>query len=100
MLCVETYLRMAAILFGDIRVVVFQAGGSAHDFGEVERFDGDAVGFENFFAVTNGVEGGGTRADGANAKVLEAFDDAADGQEPLQILGEGVGVWRFRVQRG
>src|SRR5208282_2993771 len=85
---------------GDFRVVVFEAGGSAHDFGEVERFDGDAAGFENFFAVTNGVERGGTRADGADAKPFEPFDDAANGEEPVEILGEGVGVGCFRVERG
>ena len=85
---------------GDFWVVVLEAGGSAHHFGEVERFDGDAVCFKNFFAVTNRVESGWTRADGADAKPLKAFDDAANGEEPIQILGEGVRVGRFRVQRG
>ena len=98
MLCVETYWRMAASRCRDFRVVVLEAGGAAHDFGEVERFDGDAVGFENFFAVADGVEGGGTRADGADAKPLEAFDDAADGEEPVQIFLETCGVGRFGVQ--
>ncbi len=85
---------------GDIRVVVFQASGAAHDFREIERFDGDSVCFKDFFAVTHGVEGSGTRTDGADAKPFEAFDDAAHGQEPIQILGEGLGIGRFRVQRG
>ncbi len=67
-------------------VVVLHAADAAEDFGEVEGFDGDAAGFEKFFAVADGVECRGTRADGADAEIAQAVDDAADGGEPVEIL--------------
>ena len=49
-------------------VAVLHALDAAEDFGEIDGLDGDAVGFENFFAVANGVERRGARADGADAQ--------------------------------
>ena len=69
-------------------VVIFHAIDAAEDFGEVEGFDGDALRFENFFAVTDGVEGGGAGADGADSEVAKSFYYAADGGEPLEIVGK------------
>ena len=79
---------------------VLHADDAAEDFGEVDGFDGDAAGFEQFLAVADGVERRGARADGADAEAAQAADDAADGGEPGEILGEDVGIGGFGVQRG
>ena len=89
-----------ACSFGLRGVVVFHPLDAAEDFGEVDGLDGDAVGFENFLAVANGVEGGGARADGADAEVAHAVRHAADGGEPGEILLKSFGIGRFGVQRG
>ena len=65
-------------------VVVFRFFDAAHDFGEVEGFDGDAGALQQLLRVADGVEGRGARADGAEADVAQAADDAADGGEPLR----------------
>ena len=70
------------------------------DFGEVDGLDGDAGGFEQFLAVADGVEGGGTRADRADADAAQAVGDAADAGEPGEILAEELGIGRFGVLRG
>ena len=67
-------------------VVIAHALDAAEDFGEVDGLDGDAVGFEDLFAVADGVEGGGAGADGADAEAAQAADDAADGGEPVEIV--------------
>ena len=69
----------------DRGVFIRQLARPAEDFGEVEGLDGDAAGFEQFFAVTDGVEGGGPRADGADAGVLQFAHDVAGGGEAPQI---------------
>ena len=81
-------------------VVVFGLLDAAHDFGEVEGFDGDAGALEELLGVADGVEGGGTRADGAEANVAQAAHDAADGGEPLEVGLELGGVGGFGVQGG
>ena len=42
----------------------------------------------SFSRVADGVEGGGARADGADAEVLQSAHDAADGGEPCEVGGE------------
>ena len=69
-------------------IVVFHAIDAAEDFGEIEGFDGDALGFENLFAVTNGVEGGWARADGADSQVAKSLYYAADCGEPFEVVGK------------
>ncbi len=81
-------------------VGVLHAGDAAHDFAEVEGFDGDAAALQQFFRVADGVECGGTRADGADAEVLQAANDAADGGEPGEVGGELGRVGGLGVQRG
>src|SRR5580700_2068963 len=81
-------------------VVVFHALDAAEDFGEVEGFAGDALRFENFLAVADGVEGGGARANGAYSEVAKSFYHAADSCEPLEIVGKLRGAGAFGVQGG
>ena len=66
-------------------VVVLHVVDAAENFREVDGLDGDAVGFKDALGVADGVEGGGTRADGADAEILEALDDAADRGEPFEV---------------
>jgi len=53
---------------------------AAEDFREVNGLDGDTAGLIKALGVADGVEGAGTRADGADAQILEALRDAADGR--------------------
>ena len=69
-----------------VGVVVLQPADAAEDLGEVERLDGDAVGFEQFLAVADGVERRRPRADGADAQLAQAVGDAADRGEPREVL--------------
>src|SRR4029077_20648619 len=62
---------------------VLHAVDAAEDFGEIDGLDGDAGALEEFFAVADGVEGGGTGSDGADAEAAEAAGDAADGGEGI-----------------
>ena len=83
------------------RVVgVFHVVDAAEDFREVDGLDGDAAGFEDALGVADGVEGRGTRADGADAEILEALDDAADRGEPFEVGLELGRVESLSVQRG
>ncbi len=69
-------------------VVIAQLVDAAKDFAQVDRFDGDAARLIEALRVAHRVEGRGTRADGADAQILQALDDAADGGEPGQVGGE------------
>jgi len=81
-------------------VVILHTTDAAEDFGEVEGFDGDATGFEQFFAVAHGVEGCRTGAEGTDAEIAQAVHNAADGGKPCKVLGELRGIGGFGVQRG
>ena len=94
------YFLMAASLACAASSLSFMRVDAAHDLGEVERFDGDAGALQQLFGVADGVEGRGARADGAEADVLEAAHDAADGGEPGEVGLELGRVRRFGVQRG
>ena len=88
---------MAASLACAASSVSFMLVDAAEDLGEIDGLDGDAAGLEDALGVAHGVEGRGTRADGADAQILQALDDAADRGEPLQIglelrRGRGVSV--------
>ena len=54
----------------------------------------------SLLAVAHGVERRRARADGADAQAAQAAHHAADGGEPVEILGEDVGIGSFGVQRG
>ena len=82
----------------DSVVIVFRLFNAAHDFGEVEGFDGDAGALEQLLGVADGVEGGGASADGTEANVAQTADDAADGGKPLQVGLELGRVRGFGVQ--
>ena len=71
---------------------------AAEHFGEIERLNRNPVRFENLFAVANGVESRGTRANCADAQIAEAVHHAADAGEPLQVFGELRRVGAFGVQ--
>ncbi len=58
------------------------------NFGKVNRRDADAVAFENFFRITNGVERAGPRADRAEAHAAHAIHHAADAEKFLQVALE------------
>ncbi len=73
-----------------VLIVVLHSVDAAQNFGEIERLDGDALRLQNLFAVTHGVEGRGTRADGADAQVPESVHYAADGGEPLRSLANSA----------
>ncbi len=68
--------------------------GEAEDFGKIDGGDGDAVAFEDFFGVADGVESAGSCADGAEASAAEAADRAADRGEAGEVGFEG-GVGRM-----
>ena len=90
---------MALSLGLHVGLLALQTADAAEDLGEVEGLDGDAVGFEQLLAVADGVEGRGTRADGADAELAQAVGDAADGGEPRDVADELRRVGRFGVQR-
>ncbi len=81
-------------------VVVLEPLDAAQDFGKIERLDRDAAALQQLLAVANRVEGRGTRADRAHAKVGKAAHHAADRGEPRQVLAEVIGVGLHRVRRG
>ena len=81
-------------------VVVLHALDAAQHFGKIERLDRDALRFQNFLAVADGVERRGTRANRAHAQVAETIHHAADSREPLQVFGELGRVGALGVQRG
>ncbi len=81
-------------------VRVLQPVDAAEDLGQIEGFYGDAGAFEQLLRIANGIEGGRTRANGADAQIAEAADDAADRCEPGEVLREALGVGRRGVQRG
>ena len=82
------------------RVVrVLQPIDAAEDFGEIDGFDRDAGALQKFFAIADGVESRGARADGADAQIAEAAHDAADRGEPREVLGEALGVGCRGVER-
>ncbi len=66
-------------------VVVLHAIDAAEDFRQIDRLDRDAAGFEDALGIANRVERRGTRADRADAEILQALHDAADRREPLQV---------------
>jgi len=81
-------------------VIVFHAVNAAEDFREIDGLDRDAIGFENALGVAHGVEGRGTRADGADLQVLETLHDAANLREPFEISFEFGRGYRLSVERG
>ena len=93
-----TYLLISASFPCTPASSSFELRDAAEDFRQVERLGRDAVGFEQFLAVADGVEGGRPRADAADAQVAHAVDDAADGREPGQIVAEVIRVRADRVQ--
>ena len=78
-------------------VGILQATDAPEDLGEIERLDGDAAGFKDALRVAHGIEGGGTRTDGADAQILEALHDAANGGEPLEVGLELGGAEAFSM---
>ncbi len=46
---------------------------AAEDLRQIDGLDRDAVGFKNALGVAHGIEGRGTRADGADAQILESL---------------------------
>src|SRR5215469_3939785 len=81
-------------------VVILHTVDTAEHFGKIERFHGNAAAFEQFFAVTHGVECRGARADRADAQVAQAFDNAANRCKPREVLREFGRIGSFGVQRG
>ena len=81
------------------RVVILHFFDAAEDFGKVDSDDRDASGFQNLFAVANGIECLRARADGPDPQVAQAPRHAADAKKPWQIFGELRGIGRFGVQR-
>ena len=81
------------------RIVVRQLLDPAEDFRQIERFDRDARSLEQLLAEAHRVERGRPGADGADARVLQAVDDAAGGGEAPQIGSEGRVAGRDGVQR-
>ena len=80
-------------------VGVLQPADAAKDLAEVQRVHVDAGTLKQLLAVADGVERGGTRADGADSAVAQALDHAANGSEPRQIPGEFGAIERFGMQR-
>ena len=80
-------------------VVVLHSLDPAQDLGEVEGLNGNALGLQNFFAVTHRIEGGRTGADCANPQIAEAVHHATDGGKPLQIVSELRRIRALGVQR-
>src|SRR5579871_3058425 len=79
-------------------IAVFHAIDPAQDFRKVERLDGNALRFQNFLAVTHGVESGGASTDSADPEIAESVHDSTDGREPLQIVIELRRVRSFCVK--
>ena len=75
---VDTYSPDGAGFGLHVRIVAGQLVDAAEDLRQVDRLDRDAVRFEQFLAVADGVEGRGPRADGADAQVAQPVDDAAN----------------------
>jgi hypothetical protein len=59
-------------------VVVLEAIDASKYLRQVDGVDANAVRFKNAFAVTNRIKGRRAGADGADAEVLEAANDATD----------------------
>src|SRR6266849_100292 len=59
-------------------VVVFHARDTPKNFRKIDGLDGDAVGFEDFFAVAHGIESRRPRADRADAQPSQPLHYAAD----------------------
>ena len=80
-----------------IRLVVLHLFDPAQSFREIERLDSDAAGFEQLFAVADGIEGRGTRAERSDARVLQFPQHVAGRGEPAQIGAEFLAVRIHRV---
>ena len=96
---VRNILRGSRGLRLHVGIFVFQPADPAKDLGKIERLDGDAVRFEDLLAITDRVERGRPRADGADRAVAQAIADAADGGEPGEVRGEFGRIRRLGVQR-
>ena len=79
---------------------VFHAVDASEDLRQIDGFNRNAAGLEEPLRVANGVEGRRARADGANLEILEAFDDAADLREPLEVSFEFRRLYSLGMQRG
>ena len=58
---------------------------ATEDLRQINRFDGDAGSLKDALGVANRVEGGRTRANGADAQVLQSPDNAANRGKPFEI---------------
>ena len=69
-------------------VAVLHARDAPQHFRKIERLNRNALRLQQFFAVANGVERRGTRANRTDAQVLQPIDHAANGRKPLQVFGK------------
>ena len=84
----------------DFRFLVFHAANPAEEFGEVQCFHRYTAGFQQFFAVADGVESRRTGTESAHAEVFQPGDDFAGADELFQVIGKGLAVGGIRVQSG
>ena len=85
----------------DFRRVAVDRLRSTEDFREIDGNDGNARSLQDLLAEAHRLEGAGTCADAADARVLQALDGAADAREAVEVGGElvagDVGGMRRRV---
>ena len=79
-------------------VVVFHARDAPKNLGEINGFDGDSVGFENFFTVAHGVESRWARADRADAQPAQSLHDATYAEKPFKVAAKDVRLRQFSVE--
>src|SRR5207247_1958447 len=84
----------------DLRVFVLEPADAAEDFGEVEGFNRNARLLHQLFAEAHGVERGGSRAENADACVLEPSYNPAGGRKGFEIGAEGIRPRRDGVLGG
>src|SRR5271154_1097315 len=83
-----------------VLVVIFHPADAPQDFGEIQRLNGNAGGFEQFFAVPDGIKRRGPRANGPNAQIPQPVYDPANAGEPGQISFELFRIRSHRVLGG
>ena len=67
------------------RRLAIEPVGPGQNFRKVHCRHADAVALQKFFAVADGVERAGPRADGPKAHAAQAVDHPAHGEEILQV---------------
>ena len=77
-------LDLAQLPF-DARLGVWQTVDAAEDLGEIDGLDRDPLLLQQLLAEANRIEVGGACADGADAQVAQAVDNAADGGKPVEV---------------